>query len=389
MYGKCRHPPSRSTHLLQVIDYGCAIKFDKMAKFARPQIAMFRLMCMIGEHHYQSSTAVMLCVQRYQTSKGLVMSDILAHNLGAVVEEPGEILFSCLARCVVGDTMQQQFAHLNTMFKLLSVFRETISDFEDDVGISGGGTGYVIIKKSSAEVRAVRSFMKGHIRKIIAGVKCMYGNMKDKQMKGGVTLKAVQAKQRYEIDAYIPRIYIADIEDKVRGVFEIARSQVDTHYSEQFHDIWDFTPKDTLFPDAYESDEIVQDFDAASQVRPSPVQRIDRRRRPIASDEADEEKVEDGDEDKSEDDVEHLQKWTKIHSRKFIKGDWCLHIEWEDKSKSWEIETRWRKQEPHWTEVFLDEWFAKKGRSQDSQKRKAARRRKEDGSFKPKKGKNK
>lgn len=363
------------------MDYAIALKFDKFEKIRDAQLTLFRVMCMIGDHWYQVPTALMLMIQQFQRAKKLPLWDMLAENLGCAIEEAGEILYAILSRCVVGDTNKAQFAHMQKMFQLLPTFRQTVSDFEDDLRVSGGGSGYIAVSKKSDEVKAVASWAKAHIRKIIAGSPCMYVT-KTKQRSKGLTFRNIVSGNLMVGDPVSAAVYMPEVGGQVKAIFSKAREQLDTYYGEEFVDIWKFKYDDAgeCVGSSDDDGDIGEDqtFDSHRGDLALPAGADAGANRP--SEEEEEEKHSEGDSDVHSDDQPlGLTNWSKIQRRFKKRGEWHLIVEWEKGLPSEELESQFRSWgNDRWVDEWMAEQAAKKKASQKQNMNRRKRRRKKE-----------
>ena len=82
-------------------------------------------------------------------------------------EESGEICFSILARCVLGDTQKSKFDHLNEMYTLLHTYRSIDMDIKTDhFDNMPTGSWRKVIKPDCEEVLATTDWIKSTLRKL-------------------------------------------------------------------------------------------------------------------------------------------------------------------------------------------------------------------------------
>jgi hypothetical protein len=92
---------------------------------------------------------------------------MMKSNMGIFNEEGGEMSFAILARYVLGDSVKDNFEHMNKVFSLLPVFRDIKNDVQTDNNIQGSLSWRHQVKLDSDEVEAAGVFFKATIRNIV------------------------------------------------------------------------------------------------------------------------------------------------------------------------------------------------------------------------------
>jgi hypothetical protein len=108
-----------------------------------------------------------LLIVLHQKRYNLPQWQILKTSLSSFNEEAGEITFSQLARCVVGDTQQRKLDHINQVYKLLHIYGELEEEHLADTHPNKSEeTSRRKIPKNCEAVTAVAQFMKTRLREL-------------------------------------------------------------------------------------------------------------------------------------------------------------------------------------------------------------------------------
>lgn len=75
-----------------------------------------------GSQIYRRAIIQQMVIFLYLQKHNLPAWHMFKHNLAVYNEESGEISFSMLSRCVLGDTLKFDFEHLNKMYRMMNVY---------------------------------------------------------------------------------------------------------------------------------------------------------------------------------------------------------------------------------------------------------------------------
>ena len=172
----------------------------------------------------------------YQKMNNLPAWDMLKHNMAMFNEEAGELSFSILARCVLGDTTKSKFDHLNEMYSLIHVFREIDNDLRDDPDQTGPKVNWrTRVKPESEEVTGTSAWLGQLLRQIQYNQVVEYNG----EAKGYKNMQAGLAnQQKRKVDgpiyvsseqktAYMP--YVATLKERLHN---------NRHWGNQVKDVW-------------------------------------------------------------------------------------------------------------------------------------------------------
>jgi hypothetical protein len=157
----------------QLLDYGIALKLDRL-RFAMPRLVrLLHLMIMLSEgrsNSYIQSVLMHTMIQMHQSQYELPHYKMLKTSLSMTNEEPGEITFSVLSRCCLGDTTKKKIGHVSDMYRNIHNVRSLDDELRRSVDGSNHGrkNWRRRFPPEDETVCAVRAFLKGRIRAIKA-----------------------------------------------------------------------------------------------------------------------------------------------------------------------------------------------------------------------------
>ena len=127
---------------------------------------MVRLMICLSPTHksYAKSMMMQLLILMYQREKNLPTWQMFMGSPAVYNEEAGEMSFSVLARCCLGDTTKMMFEHMSTMYKLTRLYSETTDVLRSELGRVRKQNGYYSLDNKGVEVQTVVTFMQESIR---------------------------------------------------------------------------------------------------------------------------------------------------------------------------------------------------------------------------------
>jgi hypothetical protein len=107
---------------------------------------------------------------------------MLKANPAAFNEEVGEMSFSILARCTLGDTQKHRFKHISDIYSMIHVYRQLNEDIHQDLAAplqeKKFTTGKFMVRDDSTEVETMVVFFQSMIRNITAGCFRVYDGTK-------------------------------------------------------------------------------------------------------------------------------------------------------------------------------------------------------------------
>ena len=161
-------------------------------------------------------------------------------------EELGEISFSVLARCVLGDNHKSDLQHLQSLYKLLPVYRDTKDQLLADTTSPDSINYRHTIKHDDDSVRVVTLFFQRTIRQIYSGEYRSYNGTPDAYK------SAAKASGCLTVDC-LPVVFRTDINSLVDSYFEQIVQSISTNFLYKDRDIW--TEADDSSADNNDDDE--------------------------------------------------------------------------------------------------------------------------------------
>lgn len=165
-------------------DFYVSLKFNKFNTTVKSLYRLFVAGCMLQKlklpgstregHNYSKKQLMHLLVLQYWNKTGTYAGDMMKHNTGIFNEELGETTFSMLARCTLGDTILNEFEHMNKMYCLLPVLREIKDEVFEDSGLTNSLSWRHTIKVDGDEVSTSTLFFKSMIKRIKRGTHKVY-----------------------------------------------------------------------------------------------------------------------------------------------------------------------------------------------------------------------
>ena len=182
-------------------------------------------------HNYPKMVLANILILEYWRVSGYVGRKVMHNNMHMFNEELGEISFSVLSRCVLGDNNKSDFDHMQRMYKLLPVYRELKDDMLKDTTSSESINYRHYIKEEDANVRVAALFFQRTIRQIVNGEYRSYNGSVESYK------SAAMASQCYTT-TYQPLVYKSDISSNIQSYFNEIKASVTTHFLFNDRDIW-------------------------------------------------------------------------------------------------------------------------------------------------------
>ena len=120
-------------------------------------------------HNYPQLILSYLLILAYQRKHNLYPYQMLIRNQTVYNEDLGEITFSVLSRCVLGDNNKSNFDHLNQMYTLLPYVKQVVNSISDDTGVPNTLNWRKTIPISGTEVTHTGDYFKKLIQLVVAG----------------------------------------------------------------------------------------------------------------------------------------------------------------------------------------------------------------------------
>ena len=164
--------------LVQIQDYGCALKMNNCQLVLDLLVKMYKVFIMLDCKLYARSIYMHLQVLHYHKMQDSFFWTMFQENVCAFNEEGGEISFSVLSRCVLGDTTKMKFDHVSDLYMMQPVYREINIDIQNDIDAPLMKRTISKISTSSPEVLAIAAYFTTMIRELETGVGMIYTGTK-------------------------------------------------------------------------------------------------------------------------------------------------------------------------------------------------------------------
>jgi len=198
-----------------------------------------------ASHDYPKRMLAYMLIMAYWIKIKHVTFDVMEGNMYLFMEEYGEIFFSTLARCVLGDTIKADFDHMNKIYKLLPVYRDVQSDIKSDTNRNADSiTWHHTIPTDSPEVAAAAFFFNRTITQIVNGTYKSY----TRKAKYGTMVSEVSEVTK----DYTPIIFNPDIADGVQALCDSINKDISGNWVNSYSDMW---PSDDLPDDSDAQDD--------------------------------------------------------------------------------------------------------------------------------------
>ena len=232
---------------LQVQDYYLHLRRKDITKIL-PALYRLQLACVMlkhsksphrGEsHHYPKLILANLCILAYWTNTNYIGMRMMDSNISVVNEELGEMTFSMLARCVLGDHHKFSVDHMNDMYQLLPVYRDLRNDVSSDVHSTSSISWRNTIDPEGNDVAAVAHFFRQRIAEVLRLNFTSYDGSPG-------CYKSRQASASHLTSDVTPLVYLPDVLDHFPGLFEDITRDVNGFFLHPYTNIW---PHDNAVP---------------------------------------------------------------------------------------------------------------------------------------------
>ena len=184
-----------------------------------------------NSHPYPKMILANLCILAHWKSTDFVGFRMLSSNISLFNEELGEMTFSILARCVLGDTARSQIEHMNDLYKLLPIYRAMKDDILADVASSTSISWRHKVDPAGDEVNAVAMFFQQKISQL--------NRIHFKTYDGSPgCYKNRTAAAAHLVSKVTPTVYRPDVLQLIPAMFDTISDSVHGHFLGEFTHIW-------------------------------------------------------------------------------------------------------------------------------------------------------
>ena len=156
-------------------------------------------------HNYPQIQLTYMLILAYQFKNNLVSYEMLLNNQSMFNEDMGEITFSVLSRCVLGDNVKCMFSHLDRMYCMIPYVQEVVKDIASDFGSRKNSINWRhTISMQAVEITTTAAYFSNLIRQVESNVyKCYDGTE--------AGYKNVTKSREHMVDSTLPVVYMCDI----------------------------------------------------------------------------------------------------------------------------------------------------------------------------------
>ena len=182
-------------------------------------------------HNYPKMILSFLLILEHWRTTGHYVIDMMKDNMSCVNEELGELTFSVLSRCVLGDTQKSNFEHMHKMYELLPVYMEVKQDVQADTRNKESIGWRHNIDNNSDEVRSTAFFFNRTIHMILLDRYNSYDGTPD-------SFSSQIISNDHLTKNYLPVVYITDISDNCASLVTKLKREVMGNFLSGHEHIW-------------------------------------------------------------------------------------------------------------------------------------------------------
>ena len=243
-----------------VHDFYICLKFNDSSKTIEALYKLFVVCCMLhnikqpgsrGSHNYPKIQLVHLLILQYWKENNSSVFEMMKHNTGIFNEELGETTFSILSRCVLGDTILDNFDHMSKMYSLLPILRDLKDDVMNDIGVTNSISWRHTIPLACDEVVSTGLFFKRTINQIVRGTYRVYGGDSSQFRKTSLSM----------VRSDTPIVYMQknQLELYVAALYHKINSDIHTYFIARHHSPWNWSNNNDSQMSPRTGDEIEQE----------------------------------------------------------------------------------------------------------------------------------
>ena len=155
-------------HPHQAFDYGISIRLGDGNNGIKKLVQMTQVLITIHssrDHKYTESMIAQILIVIYQKTNNLPSWKMLKSSLSVFNEESGELMFSILARCSLGESGRNSFEYMEKIYTLLHTYRAVDEDMFEDTEKTGPKRNWRK-KLDPLAIEATKDWLKLYVRKL-------------------------------------------------------------------------------------------------------------------------------------------------------------------------------------------------------------------------------
>lgn len=183
-------------------------------------------------HNYPQLQLLYMLILAYQYKHKLVSYTMLLNNQSMFNEDMGEITFSVLSRCVLGDNVKCMFSHMEKMYCLIPYVQQVVSDITDDFASKKNSINWRHkVRPDSVEVKTTEVYFASLIRQVVSGVFRCYDGTE-------AGYKSMLNARQHMIYSSLPVVYVQDIMPVVETMLGKLSHNMSVYNMHQYKHVW-------------------------------------------------------------------------------------------------------------------------------------------------------
>jgi len=168
----------------------------------------------------------------YWRSKGHYVIEMMRAGMSVVNEETGEMSFSILGRCVLGDHVKSDFNYMSNMYQMLPIYNAIKKDVLNDCNNKESISWRHKINVNSDEVRSTSMFFRQTIESIMLNKYKSYTGTE-------VSFSSKIAAGTHLSEKYMPLVYKCNVSVHTTEICTRLRRDLNTNtYLKEHRDLW-------------------------------------------------------------------------------------------------------------------------------------------------------
>jgi hypothetical protein len=214
---------------------------------------------LLKKTRYQRAIYINMQILRHHQLNDSFLWKMIQEHVTSFNEESGELSFSVLARCVIGDTVKSNHEHLSKIYSLLPIYKAINKDMRDDIKAPLIQRTLVGIKPNCPEIQATTAYFQSKIRELKMNYFMVYDGNKKSYKKRFRTMVRVTSNAAKSFWSEEPTI--------ITDLGEWGSENICTNFLAEFHDLW---PKPEVFESPIQPEDIILGTPEVKQRDPRP-----------------------------------------------------------------------------------------------------------------------
>jgi len=183
-------------------------------------------------HKYPTMILSYLLTVAYWKSINHITYQMNEQNMAVVCEDYGELSFSILSRCVLGDHVKSNVQHMDELYKLLPIYRTIKNEMGSDTSNRNALAWHHTIKETSIEVQACAFFFNRLITEVISNTFRAYNGEP-------ACYKSRNAAGSYLTKQFMYPVYTTNIQDlHIHDMLNYVKDTLSGFYLHDLRSVW-------------------------------------------------------------------------------------------------------------------------------------------------------